>query len=241
MHSHAKISFFQRQCVINTVTDHAREQGLAFVVRNQPLLLLWMHPSKYDVFVSRLDKIFVTQRSQHRTSDGFVRIIDASCRGDELHRPWVVARYYPDANALVLQKLYSFLDTITQRITQNHRTNSTARPSRQIFQSAPRIIKFSQQQHTQTLISPFVDLALTHCIDWRQLCDKLWCAHDNRASSTLKLKPQTRHFARRRERHNVNNLGVLERRRCLQDSLTSDIATTGLLSDQGNNFRKRFI
>ena len=197
MHSHAKISLFERQRVINTVTDHTREQGLAFVVRNQPLLLLWMHPSKYDMFVSRLDKIFVTQSSQRRTSDGFFGIIDASRRGDELHRPWIITRYHTDTDALVLQKLNGFLDTIAQRIAQNHRTDGTSRPSRQIFQSAPRIIKFSQQQHAQTLISPFVDLALAHCIDWRQLCDKLWCAHDDRVSFTLKLKPQPCHFTRR--------------------------------------------
>ena len=163
---------------------------------NQPLLLLWQHPCKDRVLIGRLGKLFGAQASKRRAEDRLIWIIDTRLACDVLHSTWIITRDHPDSHTLLLQEFHRIDHTLTQRITQNHRTNRPPSTLGQVFQAGRFIIKLRQQQHPQAAICPLIQLPLRHRINWGSLSHKFRRTHHQRTRLPRDLSSQTSHFAR---------------------------------------------
>ena len=127
---------------------------------NEPLLLLRQDTGKDCVGVGRLGKRCIIKLGKLCPGDSCLRLMDPRCLRDIADRPWVIPANNANCYSLALQKSHGIDHAMTQTVAQDDCPQRLARASGELLEWHGVISKASQQEDTQAIICPGVDLRL---------------------------------------------------------------------------------
>ena len=129
-------------------------------MRDDPLLLLWQNTGKDGMCIGRLGKRCIIELGKLCASNGCLGLVNPRCLGDIADCPWVISANDTNGYSLALQKLYSIDHAMAQTVAQDDCPQWLTRASGELLEWHGTVGKASEQENTQAIICPGVDLGL---------------------------------------------------------------------------------